>query len=61
MEKERLGREKAEQEKVEHAKKLKEEFGDPNKQWEQDKTEMQKLIKQGKKEAESRPRAGSGR
>lgn len=48
MEKERLGREKEEQEKAERAKKLREEFGDPNNQWEQDKTDMQKLARQDK-------------
>lgn len=56
MEKERLAREKEEQEKAERARKLKEEFGDPNNQWEQDKTNMQNLAKQDKeKEAGSRP------
>lgn len=61
MEKERLGREKEEQEKAERAKKLKEEFGDPNNQWEQDKTEMQKLAKQDQiKDTDSRPRARDG-
>ncbi|SPO02635.1 probable ANP1 protein [Cephalotrichum gorgonifer] len=62
MEQERLGREKAEQMKVEWAKKLKEEFGDPNIQWEQDKTGMQQLANQDKhKAADSAPRpAGAG-
>jgi mannan polymerase II complex ANP1 subunit len=46
MEKERLAREKEEQEKAERAKKLREEFGDRNNQWEQDKSDMQKLTKQ---------------
>lgn len=56
MEKERLGREKEEKEKAERAKKLKEEFGDTNNQWEKDKSEIQKLVKQDKvKDAESRP------
>lgn len=56
MEKERLGREKEEQEKAERAKKLKEEFGDTGSQWEKDKTEMQKLVKQDKIKAdEARP------
>ena len=48
MEKERLAREKEEQDKAERAKKLKEEFGDANNQWEKDKTEMENLAKQGK-------------
>lgn len=56
MEKERLAREKEEQEKVERARKLKEEFGDPNNQWEQDKTNIQNLAREDKeKEARSRP------
>ena len=58
MEKERLGREKEEQEKAERAKRLKEEFSDPNNQWEQDKTKLQELAKQDKsKDAASHRRA----
>lgn len=51
MEKERLAREKEEQEKAERARKLKEEFGDPNNQWEQDKTDMKKLAQQDDRKA----------
>ncbi|RFU30153.1 hypothetical protein B7463_g6157, partial [Scytalidium lignicola] len=41
MEKERLAREAEEQERVERMKKIKDQFEDPNGQWEQDKTDIQ--------------------
>ncbi len=47
MEKERLAREKVEQEKAEKAKKMEEVFGNTNSEWEQDKANMQQhLVKQ---------------
>ena len=60
MEKERLGRELEEKEMAERIKKLKEEFGDTENQWEQDKTEMQKLVKQDKKKPAAKARARGG-
>lgn len=49
MEKERLAREQEEKDKVEKAKKMKEQFGDTTGQWEKDKTEMQNIAQQEKK------------
>jgi mannan polymerase II complex ANP1 subunit len=49
MEQERLAREKEEEEKADKAKKIKEQFGDANSQWEKDKTDMQNLVTQQKK------------
>jgi mannan polymerase II complex ANP1 subunit len=50
MKREQLAREQAEKEKAEKAKKLKESFGDTTGQWEQDKTAMQKIAIQEKKQ-----------
>jgi len=44
MEQERIAREEEEKEKAEKVKKIKEQFGDPNSQWEKDKTEMQNIA-----------------
>jgi mannan polymerase II complex ANP1 subunit len=44
MEKERRAHEKEEQAKADKVKKIKEEFGDTNGQWEKDKTDMKKLM-----------------
>lgn len=41
MEKERLAREAEEQERAERMQKIKDQFEDPNSQWEQDKTDIQ--------------------
>ena len=51
MEQERLAREKEEQDKAEKTKKIKEQFGDANGQWEKDKSDMQSLVAQEKKKA----------
>ena len=44
MEQERLIRENEEKEKAERAKKIKEQFVDPNSQWERDKTDIQSMA-----------------
>lgn len=44
MEQERLAREKEEEDKKVKEQKIKEEFGDANPQWEQDKQKMKVLI-----------------
>ena len=46
MEKERLAREKEEEEKNLKEQKIKEEFGDANTQWEQDKQQMEDFASQ---------------
>ncbi|KAK0745135.1 Anp1-domain-containing protein [Apiosordaria backusii] len=53
MEKERLAKEAEEKEKAEKSKKIKEEFGDATGQWEQDKTKLQNIALQAKKEKEA--------
>ena len=50
MEQERKAREKEERERAERMKKIKDEFNDPNSQWEKDKTEIQEITQ---KEEES--------
>ena len=50
MEQERQAREKEERERAERMKKIKDEFNDPNSQWEKDKTEIQEITQ---KEEES--------
>ncbi|KAL2135879.1 hypothetical protein VTI74DRAFT_6478 [Chaetomium olivicolor] len=49
MERERLAQEQEEKEKAEKTKKLKESFGDPTGQWEDDKSQMQNIALQEKK------------
>lgn len=44
MEQERLAREGEEKEKAERMKKIKEQFVDPNNQWEKDKTDIQNMA-----------------
>ncbi len=44
MEQERLARESEELEKAERMKKIKEQFNDPNSQWEKDKTDIQNMA-----------------
>lgn len=54
MERERIAREKEEEERKKKEAQIKEEFGDANSQWEQDKQQMQDLKLQdrgGEKEA----------
>ena len=57
MEQERKNREKEEQERADRMKKIKDEFNDPNSQWEKDKTDLQNLAlkdkESGKKGASS--------
>jgi mannan polymerase II complex ANP1 subunit len=48
MEQERLARESEEQERAERMKKIKEQFADPNSQWEKDKTDIQNMAMQEK-------------
>jgi mannan polymerase II complex ANP1 subunit len=48
MEQERLAREAEEKEKVERAKKIKEQYVDTNAQWEKDKNDFQDLAMQEK-------------
>ncbi|KAI4165369.1 MAG: hypothetical protein LQ342_000777 [Letrouitia transgressa] len=45
MKTERENREREEKERAERTKKIKEEFNDPNSQWEKDKTELEKISK----------------
>ncbi|KAL2023966.1 hypothetical protein VTK56DRAFT_201 [Thermocarpiscus australiensis] len=52
MEKERLAKEQEEEERAEKAKKVKEEFEDPTGQWEEDKSELQNIAMQEKKNQE---------
>jgi mannan polymerase II complex ANP1 subunit len=48
MEKERRAHEKEEKAKADKVKKIKEEFGDTNSQWEKDKTDMKNLMAHNK-------------
>lgn len=48
MEQERLARESEEKERAERMKKIKEQFTDPNSQWEKDKTDIQNMAMQEK-------------
>jgi mannan polymerase II complex ANP1 subunit len=44
MEQERLARESEEKERAERMKKIKEQFADPNSQWEKDKSDIQDMA-----------------
>ena len=46
MEQERIARESEEKERADKAKKIKEQFDDPNKQWEKDKTDLENLARE---------------
>jgi mannan polymerase II complex ANP1 subunit len=48
MEQERLARESEEKERAERMKKIKEQFTDPNSQWEKDKSDIQNMAMQEK-------------
>ena len=48
MEQERLARENEEKERAERMKKIKEQYKDPNSQWEKDKTDIQNMAMQEK-------------
>lgn len=48
MKQERLARESEEKERAERMKKIKEQFTDPNSQWEKDKTDIQNMAMQEK-------------
>lgn len=52
MEQQRIAHEQEEKEKAEKAKKIHEQFGDTNSQWEKDKAEMQNLALHEKKKTE---------
>lgn len=53
MEKERQAREAEEKQKAEKVERVKEQFADANGQWEKDKSDMQKLALQEKKQADA--------
>lgn len=59
MEEERKAREKEEQDKVERMKKIKDQFVDPNSQWEKDKTDIQNAVMKEKKENERKEAAAA--
>jgi mannan polymerase II complex ANP1 subunit len=59
MEREKLAAEEAEKEKAEKAMKLKESFGDPTGQWEKDKSELQNIAPEEKKETSAEAAAGT--
>lgn len=52
MENERKAREEEEREKAERMKRIKEQFNDPNSQWEKDKADIQNIAMKEKKEGE---------
>ncbi|KAF8861849.1 mannan polymerase 2 complex anp1 subunit [Acephala macrosclerotiorum] len=52
MEQERIARENEEKERAERMKKIKDQFADPNSQWEKDKTDIQNEAMKEKKEKE---------
>ncbi len=55
MEQERIAREAEEKERAERMKKIKEQFTDPNSQWEKDKTDIQNIAAQEKAKEQSAP------
>src|SRR5689334_3154108 len=64
MERERIARENEEKELAEKTKKIKEQFDDPNKQWEKDKSDLQNLAKEQKdlkKGGEAKPATHSSK
>jgi len=56
MEQERLARESEEKERAERMKKIKEQYTDPNSQWEKDKADIQSIAMQDK--TKEQPAAG---
>jgi mannan polymerase II complex ANP1 subunit len=56
MEQERLARESEEKERAERMKKIKEQYTDPNSQWEKDKADIQSMAMQEK--TKEQPAAG---
>jgi mannan polymerase II complex ANP1 subunit len=62
MEQERIARENEEKEKAERMKKIKDQFVDPNTQWEKDKSDIQKMAEKAKEaqvvEADNSPAPG---
>jgi mannan polymerase II complex ANP1 subunit len=50
MEQERLARESEEKERAERMKKIKEQFTDPNSQWEKDKSDIQDMAEKAKEQ-----------
>lgn len=59
MEQERLARESEEREHAERMKKIKEQFADPNKQWEKDKTDIQNMATQEETKEQDAAREGN--
>ncbi len=59
MEQERLAREKEEKERTERMKKIKDQFADPNSQWEKDKTDIQNEALKEKKAQEKAAEAAA--
>ncbi|KAL1876335.1 hypothetical protein VTK73DRAFT_9578 [Phialemonium thermophilum] len=55
MKREKLAREQEERERAEKAEKIKEEFGDPNSQWEKDKSDLQNIALQDQPAQADRP------
>ena len=55
MEEERIARENEEKERAERMKKIKEQFTDPNSQWEKDKSDIQniEMLEKAKEQAAS--------
>jgi hypothetical protein len=59
MEQERIARENEEKERGERMKKIKEQFADPNSQWEKDKSDIQNMALEDDKEKAKNPVADS--
>jgi len=55
MEQQRIAREKEEKEKAEKGAKMKDAFGDPNRQWELDKAAIQNMALDDKKDKAKKP------
>jgi len=60
MEQERIAHENEEQERVERMKKIKDQFADPNSQWEKDKTDIQNEAMKEKAKEEKEKAAAEG-
>jgi mannan polymerase II complex ANP1 subunit len=59
MEQERIARENEEKERADRMKKIKDQFDDPNSQWEKDKTDIQNEALKEKKEKEKEESSGN--
>lgn len=60
MEQERVNRENEERERADRMKKIKEEFNDPNSQWEKDKTDIEGISKTDEETQKRLDAAGAG-